>query len=241
MPCEMPLASLIGTTNAAWPRAPSSRIDRGDHDVHVGDAAVRRPRLLAVDAPTRPPPRRTWRACAAPETSEPALGSEAQNAATLTSSGGAEAARDPLADLLARALAEDRGHGERGAHDRHADPGVAPEQLLVDDRQRQPGRVGEELRQALEAVQPDLRGLLDDRPGGLLLLVPLVGGRTDDVGGEAVDPVADVLLVLGQRQRERHVLVGCAGDRLDSGLRGLGGLGGASEPCGIGRSGCGWG
>ena len=121
-----------------------------------------------------------------------------------------------------RALAEDRGDGERGAHDRHADAGVAPEQLLVDDRQRQAGRVGEELREPLEAVQADLRGLLDDRPGRLLPLVPLVRGRAHDVGGEAVHPVADVLLVLGQLQREGRVLVGRARDRLDGGLGGLG-------------------
>ena len=109
---------------------------------------------------------------------------------------GAEAARDPLADLLAGALAEDRGDGERGAHDRHADAGVAPEELLVDDRQREAGGVGEELREPFEAVEADLGGLLDDRPRGLLLLVPLVRGGAHDVGGEAVHPVADVLLVL---------------------------------------------
>ncbi len=51
--------------------------------------------------------------------------------------GGAEALLDPLGHLLGRALAEDRGDRERGAHDRHPDPGVAPEQLLVDDRQGQ--------------------------------------------------------------------------------------------------------
>ena len=129
------------------------------------------------------------------ETSEPAFGSEAQKAATLTSSGGPEAARDPFADLLAGALAEDRRGGERGAHDRHADAGVAPEELLVDDRHHEPGRVGEELRQPFEAVEADLRGLLDDRPRRLLLLVPLVRGGPHDVRGKAVDPVADVLLV----------------------------------------------
>ena len=48
----------------------------------------------------------------------------------------------------------------------------------------------------LEAVEADLRGLLDDRPGRLLALVPLGGGRAHDVLGEAVDPVADVRLVL---------------------------------------------
>ena len=90
---------------------------------------------------------------------------------------------------------------------------------------RQAGRVGEELREPFEAVEADLGGLLDDRPGGALLLVPLVRGGTDDVGGEPVHPVAHVLLVLGERQREAGLLAGRAGDRLDCGLGGLGGVG----------------
>ena len=194
-PGEMPFASLIGTMNAAWPREPSS-----GSTVAITTWTSAMPPLVAHafwPLMTHSPAASSNLArVRTPETSEPAFGSEAQNAATLTSSGGAEAARYPLPDLLARALAEDRRDGERGAHDRHADARVAPEQLLVDDRQRQPGRVGEELREPLEAVQPDLGGLLDDRPGGLLLLVPFVGGRPHDVGGEAVHPVADVLLVL---------------------------------------------
>jgi hypothetical protein len=40
--------------------------------------------------------------------------------------------------------------------------------------------------------------------GRLLALVPLVSGGTDDVGREAVDPVLDVALVLGELQGERH-------------------------------------
>ena len=159
-----------------------------------------------------------------PETSEPALGSEAQNAATLTSSGVPKqrGIHSPICSPVP--CPKIAATAQRGAHDRHADPGVAPEQLLVDDRQRQAGRVGEELGDPFEAVQADLGGLLDDRPGGLLLLVPLVGGRAHDVGGEAVDPVADVLLVLGEREREGHLLVR-AGDRCGRGLGGLrGGL-----------------
>ena len=97
---------------------------------------------------------------------------------------------------------EDPGHGQRRAHDRHADPGVAPEQLLVDDRERDPGRVGPELGDPLEAVEADLRGLLDDRPGRLLALVPLGRRRAHHVLREAVNPVPDVLLVLVQLHRE---------------------------------------
>ena len=88
-----------------------------------------------------------------------------------------------------------------------------------------PVGIGEELGEPFEPVQPDLGRLLDDRPGRLLLLVPLVRGRAHHVGGEAVHPVADVLLVLAQRQREGRLLAGRARDRLDRGLGCLGGVG----------------
>ncbi len=133
--------------------------------------------------------------------------------------GVAEALRDPLAHLLRGPLPEDRGDGQRGAHDRHPDAGVAPEQLLVGDRQSQAGLVGEELAQRFEAVEADLGGLLDHRPGSLLALVPFGRGGTDDALGEAVHPIADVLLVLVQLERELRALAvaavsGRLGDRL---------------------------
>src|SRR4051794_1408419 len=181
-------------------------VDRRDDHVDVGDAAVGRPRLLAVDDPV------------AGALVELGGGADAGHVGAGVRLGRAErgdlrivlravAARDPLADLLAGALPEDRGDRQRGAHERHADAGVAPGELLVDDRQRQAGRVGEELRQALEAVEADLRGLLDDRPGRLLALVPFGGGRTHDVLGEPMGPVADVLLVLVELEAEGRCLV----------------------------------
>ncbi len=130
------------------------------------------------------------------ETSEPASGSDAQKAPSLTLLGGAEALGDPLAHLLRGPLAEDRGDRERGAHDRHADSGVAPEELLVGDRQRQSGFIGPKLGQRLEAVEADLGRLLDDRPRRFLALVPFGRGGPNDALGETVNPVADVLLIL---------------------------------------------
>ena len=115
---------------------------------------------------------------------------------------GAVALRHPLDDLLGRAVAGDAGGGERRAHDRHADAGVTPEQLLDGDRQGQPGRVGERVQQEVEAVEAVLRGLLHDRPRELLTLVPLVGGGTHDVVGELVHPLLDLQLVFVEVQRE---------------------------------------
>ena len=174
-------------------------IHGGDHHVDVGDPAVGGPCLLTVQHPlARGLVELRCRAHARDIRARIRL--RGAKRCHLDVIGGPEAARDPLADLLAAALPEDRGDGQRGAHDRHADAGVAPEELLVDDRQSQPAGVGEELGDAFQAVEADLRGLLDDGPGRLLLLVPLVGRRADHVGREAVDPVADVLLVLGQLQ-----------------------------------------
>jgi hypothetical protein len=115
---------------------------------------------------------------------------------------GTEALRDPLPHLLRRPLAEDRRDGKGGAHDRHADAGVAPEQLLVGDRQGQTGLIGPELAEGFEAVEADVGGLLNHRPGRFLTLVPLGGRGPDDALGEAVHPLADVLLILVQLQRE---------------------------------------
>ena len=167
VPCEMPLASLIGTTNAAWPREPSS-----GSTVAITTCTSAMPPFVAHAfwplITHSPLASSNFAVVRTPETSEPGVRLGGAEGGDLDVVRRAEAARDPLADLLAGALAEDRGHRERGAHDRHADAGVAPEQLLVDDRQRQARGVGEELRQPFEPVQADLRGLLDDRPRRLL-------------------------------------------------------------------------
>ena len=153
-----------GTTNAAWPREPSSRSTEATTTWTFGDAAVGRPRLLAVEDPlvlglvvdaracaaTRRPSRRRARRRRRRRPSAP-------RACRSTAGSTRPSARRCRWPKIA-------GDRERGAHDRHADAGVAPEQLLVDDRQRQAGRVGVELGERLEAVEADLRRLLDDRP-----------------------------------------------------------------------------
>jgi hypothetical protein len=110
--------------------------------------------------------------------------------------GRAEARRRPLEELLRRAGREQCRDRQGRAHDGHADPGIAPEQLFVDDWERQTGLVGPELRKAFQPVEPDPRGLGDQVPRRSLALVPVVRRRPHDLLGEAVDPVTDVLLVL---------------------------------------------
>ena len=122
-------------------------VDGRDDHVDVGDAAVGGPCLLAVEDPLVRWPRRSGRGCAARRRRSRR---RARRRRTRRPSA-PRACRSTAAPTRRAARAcpsEDAGDGERRAHDRHADAGVAPEQLLVDDRERQPGRVGPELREA---------------------------------------------------------------------------------------------
>ncbi len=178
-----------------------------DHHVDVRDAAVRGPGLLAVQDP--------FVRCLVVARARPDRGHVRAGVGLRGAEGGdgglglrAEALRDPFDELVRRPRRVDRRHREGGPHDRHPDSGIAPEELLVDDRHRQPGGIHPELRDALEPVEADLGGLLDHRPRGFLALVPLVGGGAHHLLGEAVHPVADVLLVLAQLQVEARLLLG---------------------------------
>ena len=75
-------------------------------------------------------------------TSEPASGSEEQKARDLqVARASPNICGHPLADLLVGAVGDDAGGGERGADDREADAGVAPEELLHGDRDAEAGLV----------------------------------------------------------------------------------------------------
>ena len=177
------------------------RVDRRDDDVPVGDAAVRGPGLGAVEHPL-------------------VVGLVVDRAslhradvATGVGLGGAERTElrvvrravhrgDELPDLLVGAVRADRGRCEPGAHDRQRDAGVAPEQLLLRDDHAETGVVEPLLSHEVDRVDPDLGRLLDDRPGRLLALVPLVGRGADHIGGEVVQPLLQRDLVLGEVQGE---------------------------------------
>jgi hypothetical protein len=114
--------------------------------------------------------------------------------------GSAEALRDPLEELLGSAIAHDAGDSEGRAHDRHADTGVAPEELFVDQRHRETRLVVEGVGEEVHRVEADGGRLLDDRPRGVFLLVPLLAGGAHDVLCEVVDPLLHRELVLGETE-----------------------------------------
>lgn len=176
-------------------------VDGGDHDMHVSDAAVGGPGLGAVQDPLvlglvvdrAGAQRRHVRA---------GVGLRGAEGGDLDVLRGAEHLRSPGADLLVGAVGQHRDRRERGADDRQAEAGVAPEELLHGHRNADAGGVEVLLGVEVQRVDAQLGGLLDDRPGGLLALVPLGGGRAHHVGGEAVQPVADGELVLAELERE---------------------------------------
>ena len=132
-PCSSP-GCPGGTTKAAWPREPSSGSTEATTTWTLAMPPLVAQAFWPLSTHSSGRPRRTWRAVRIARDVGAGVGLGGAEGGDRGLVGGAEALRDPLADLLGRALAEDRGDGERGAEDRHADAGVAPEQLLVDDR-----------------------------------------------------------------------------------------------------------
>ena len=187
-------------TKLAWPRLELG-VDGRDDDVEIGDAAVRDPRLGAVEHPLvlglvvhggRPQIAHV----------ASGVGLADGERAELDLLGRAEALRHPLAHLLGCAVGHDPGDGERAADDRETDPGVTPRQLFERERERQTGGIGSRVGEELERVEPDLGRLFDDGPRRLFPLVPFVRGRTDHVLGEVVDPFLDLELVFVELERE---------------------------------------
>jgi len=119
--------------------------------------------------------------------------------------GGAITLRKPLQDLVRGAAGKDAGGRQARAHDREPDAGVAPEELLLGDWSEQTAGViaGEALLQEVDGVQTDVGSFLDQRPRGLLTLVPLSGGRPDPLLGEVVDPLLHLQL-LGAQFKADH-------------------------------------
>ena len=90
-----------------------------------------------------------------------------------------------------------------GAEDRQRDARVPQNSSSMRDGEREARLVAHHgVGHEVHPVEADLGGLLDDRPRRLLALVPLLPGGADDGVGELVDPVAQLLLVVGQLEGE---------------------------------------
>ena len=176
-------------------------VDDGVDHVHVGDAAVADPHLVAVDDPV----------VAVPPGSGPQV---AHIAAALRFGDGqrrefqvarrAEALRRPLQHLLRRCGLADRRQCERGHHDGQPDPRTAPEQLLHEHRQRQSGGVADQVAVEQRAVEAALGRLLEHRPRELLARVVVRGHRADHRFGELVRASGQIVLRPRRRQIEAH-------------------------------------
>jgi hypothetical protein len=126
-------------------------VDGRVDDVHVRDAAVADPDLAAVDHP--------FVAVAA------GAGAQVAHVAAALRLGDAEcrelqvarlaeALGRPLEQLVGRRRLGHRRQRERGHDDREADPRAAPEQLLHEQRQRQPGRVADQVAVEERVLSP---------------------------------------------------------------------------------------
>ena len=179
-------------------------VDRGDDDVHVRDAAIGHPGLGAVDDPlvgrlfitgagedrrdigagVRVPRNRT-RASLRSSMVPNIWGSHSPNC-----SGVPVAASDAAA---------------RPVPEMDSPMPASPQNISSNsDQGAQPAGFGMHGDHQFHRVQPDLRGLLDDRPGRFLPFVPLRRRRTNDVLSEVVHPVAELDDVVREFERERH-------------------------------------
>ena len=194
-----------GTTNAAWPREPRSGSTDGRDDVHVRDAAVGGVRLLPVEHPLVG---RLVVAGAGAHRGDVGTGLRLGRAerGDLRVGGVAEALRHPLEELLGRAVAEDGRDREAGAHDGHRRCRRRP-RTVPRARSAGTGRSGRRMTLARNSkpYRPIFAASWMIGHGVASRSSHSAAGRADDVGGEAVHPVAQVPLLLVQVERElRH-------------------------------------
>ena len=152
-----------GTMNSAWPRWPSS----GSTVALTTCTSAMPPLPIQIlwpssthSSPSRRARVRRLRDVAA------ALGLGHAERGELEVAGLAEALRRPAQQLLGRRRLRHRRQRERRHHDAEPDPGAAPEQLLHEQRQREAGRVADQVAVEERVVEALLGGRLQHRPTG---------------------------------------------------------------------------
>jgi hypothetical protein len=131
-----------GDDEQRLPAVARARVDRRVDDVDVRDPAVADPDLVPVDHPLAAvaPGARAQAAHVAP-----ALGLGHAQRGELEVARLPEALRRPPQELLVRRRLRHRRQRERRHHDAQSDPRAAPEQLLHEQRQREAGRVADQV------------------------------------------------------------------------------------------------
>jgi len=174
---------------------PQRRVDGGDDDVDVGDAAVGDEDLGPVEDPLVAvlggggAQRAHVRAGAR---LGHGVGAELDLVAT------AEALGDPLADLLGRAGRGDARCGKTGTGNRQGNAGAAPVELFGRDHLQLALWIAGGALDALEAAEALLTRLFDHIPGDALLFVVLAGRGPDHLAGEGPAALLELLLLLVQ-------------------------------------------
>ena len=107
-------------------------------------------------------------------------------------------------ELFVGSRLANRGERERGHDDRQTDPRATPEELLHQDRQRETRRVHGQGRVETGLVEALSGRLLEDGPRQLLRAIVLRCRRANDLASEALGLFAQLLLLLGQLEREAH-------------------------------------
>jgi hypothetical protein len=176
-------------------------VDDGVDDVHAGDAAVADPHLVTVDDPVV-----AVTTCMRSQVANvaAALGFGDRERGKLQIPRRTETFGRPLQHLLGRSGLADRGKRQRGHHDRQADAGAAPEQLLHEHRQRHSRRIADQIAVEQRAVESAFGRLLEHRPRKLLALVVLERNRADAILREFVSASGEVVLRGGGGDVESH-------------------------------------
>ncbi len=190
-----------GTMNSAWPRWPSS-----GSTVALTTCTLAMPPLpiqilwpsITHSSPSRRARVRRLR------TSLPPSGSDTQSAASLRSPGSPKHSGAHLSSCSGVAACAIADSASAGITMLEADPRAAPEQLLHEQRQREAGRIADQVAVEERVVEALLGGRLEHLPRELLRAVVVLGDRPDHVARERVRALDEVELGRSEREPVAH-------------------------------------